>query len=141
LKRTPDHEEKMPAAAPEQTEACRIEEDGDDLVIRVPRSVVSRERVQALLDALVPGQVHGRTPANEEDAAQVTDEIRRAVWELLSAASVAGTAADGGETAAVGLPDEKLEQLYFMSRVERGLRQIDAGEFVSHEEAKRRFGR
>jgi predicted transcriptional regulator len=141
MESTPDGEEKMPAAAPEQTEVYRIEEDGDDLVIRVPRSVVSRERVQALLDALEPGQVHGRTPANEKDAARVTDEIRRAVWELLGTASTAGPAVDDGETAAVGLPDEKLEQLHFMSRVERGLRQIDAGEFVSHEEAKRRLGR
>jgi hypothetical protein len=141
MESTPDREEKMPAAAPEQAEVYRIEEDGDDLVIRVPRSVVSRQRVQALLDALVPGQGHGRIPPNEEDAAQITDDLRRAVWELLGSASAAGIGADGGEAATVGLPDDKLGQLYFMSRVERGLRQIDAGEFVSHEEAKRRFGR
>jgi hypothetical protein len=141
MESTPDGEEKMPAAAPEQTEVCRVEEDGDDLVIRVPRSVVSRERVQALLDALAPGRVHSRTPANEEDAARITDEIRRAVWELLGAASAAGPTPDSGETGAAGLPEEKLEQLHFMSRVERGLRQIEAGELVSHEEAKRRFGR
>lgn len=37
--------------------------------------------------------------------------------------------------------EEMMEKLYFLSKVERGLRQIDAGEVVSHEEAKRRFGR
>ena len=37
--------------------------------------------------------------------------------------------------------EEMMEKLYFLSKVERGLRQIDAGQVVSHEEAKRRFGR
>ena len=37
--------------------------------------------------------------------------------------------------------EEMMERLYFLSKVERGLRQIDAGQVVSHEEAKRRFGR
>lgn len=37
--------------------------------------------------------------------------------------------------------EEMMEKLYFLSKVERGLRQIDAGQVVSHEEARRRFGR
>ena len=37
--------------------------------------------------------------------------------------------------------EEMMEKLYFLSKVERGLRQIEAGQVVSHEEAKRRFGR
>ena len=37
--------------------------------------------------------------------------------------------------------EEMMEKLYFLSKVERGLRQIDVGQVVSHEEAKHRFGR
>ena len=37
--------------------------------------------------------------------------------------------------------EEMMEKLYLLSKVERGLRQIDTGQVVSHEEAKRRFGR
>ncbi len=33
-----------------------------------------------------------------------------------------------------------MEKLYFLSKVRRGLRQIDAGQVVSREEAKRRSG-
>lgn len=132
METTPDREEKMPAAAPEQAEVYRIEEDGDDLVIRIPRSVASRERVERLLGTLEFEQV---------DEAGAHGEIEGAVWELLGRGSDAGTAVNTGETAAVGLPDEPAEHLYFMSKVERGLRQIEAGQFVSHEEAKRRFGR
>ena len=37
--------------------------------------------------------------------------------------------------------EEVMERLYFMHKVERGLRQIAAGQVVSHEEAKRRLKR
>jgi hypothetical protein len=37
--------------------------------------------------------------------------------------------------------EEMMERLYFLSKVERGFQQIEAGQSVSHEEAKRRFGR
>ena len=36
--------------------------------------------------------------------------------------------------------EEAMERLYFLSKVERGLEQADAGKTVSHEEAKRRIG-
>jgi predicted transcriptional regulator len=35
--------------------------------------------------------------------------------------------------------EEIMEKLYLLAKVERGLRQIDAGEGVPHEEAKRRI--
>ena len=43
-----------------------------------------------------------------------------------------------------GLPEDAtvedaMEQLYFLAKVEEGLRQAEAGETVSHEEAKRRI--
>jgi predicted transcriptional regulator len=37
--------------------------------------------------------------------------------------------------------DEIIDQLHFLAKVDRGLRQIEDGQEVSHEEAKRRFGR
>lgn len=42
-----------------------------------------------------------------------------------------------------GLPDDAtvegaMERLYFLAKVEEGLRQAEAGQVVSHEEAKRR---
>ncbi|MEW5929220.1 MAG: hypothetical protein AB1941_17325 [Gemmatimonadota bacterium] len=37
--------------------------------------------------------------------------------------------------------DAVMERLYFLHKVERGLRQIEDGQTVSHEEAKRRLGR
>jgi len=36
--------------------------------------------------------------------------------------------------------DDAIERLVFMARVEEGLAQLDAGQGISHEEIKRRFG-
>jgi len=43
-----------------------------------------------------------------------------------------------------GLPEDAtvedaIEQFYFLAKVDEGLRQVDAGETMSHEEAKRRI--
>lgn len=43
-----------------------------------------------------------------------------------------------------GLPEDAtvedvMEQLYFLAKVEEGVRQADAGQTMSHEEAKRRL--
>jgi predicted transcriptional regulator len=37
--------------------------------------------------------------------------------------------------------EQVMEELYFLTKVRRGLSQIEAGQVVSDEEAKRRFGR
>jgi hypothetical protein len=36
--------------------------------------------------------------------------------------------------------DDAIERLVFLARLEEGLSQLDAGQGVSHEEVKRRFG-
>jgi predicted transcriptional regulator len=36
--------------------------------------------------------------------------------------------------------EEAMERLYFLSKVERGLEQADAGKTLSHEEVRRRLG-
>jgi predicted transcriptional regulator len=35
--------------------------------------------------------------------------------------------------------EQAMERLYFLAKVEEGLRQADAGEVVSHDEARRRL--
>lgn len=37
--------------------------------------------------------------------------------------------------------EEVMEKLYFLTKVRRGLAQIESGQVVSHEEARRRLGR
>jgi predicted transcriptional regulator len=36
--------------------------------------------------------------------------------------------------------EEAMERLYFLSKIERGLEQADAGKTISHEEVRRRLG-
>lgn len=35
--------------------------------------------------------------------------------------------------------EDAMERLYFLAKVERGLDQVEQGQFVSHDEIKRRF--
>ncbi len=35
--------------------------------------------------------------------------------------------------------EDAMERIYFLSKIERGLEQLDRGEVVEHEEVKRRF--
>lgn len=84
MESTPDREEKVPTAAPEETvsqPAYRIEEDGNDLVVRVPKSLASRERVSRFLDLLEFEQLRSRSELTEEDAAELAAEVKHAVWE------------------------------------------------------------
>ena len=146
---TPDREENMPTAAPEQigsAPAYEISEDGGDLVIRIPTSVVTRDRLERLLDRIQFEHLGGRSqPA--ESVAELAGKVRHAVRErIFSHTRAAANVGEHPDDPAVGPNgqagmDDQLEQLYFMTKVERGLRQIDTGRFVSHEEAKRRFGR
>ena len=36
--------------------------------------------------------------------------------------------------------EEAMERLYFLSKIERGLQEADAGKTISHEEVRRRLG-
>lgn len=80
----PDREEIMSIAAPEQAawqSAYQIEEDGDDLVIRIPKSLASRDRVQRFLDRIEFEQLRSQSQLTPEDAAELTTEVKRAVAE------------------------------------------------------------
>ena len=55
--------------------------------------------------------------------AKVKERILEAVRELPEDATI----------------EEAMERLYFIAKVEKGLRQTEAGETMSHEDAKRRL--
>ncbi len=80
----PDREEIMPIAAPEQLawqSAYRIEEDGDNLVIRIPKSLANRDRVERLLDWIQFEELRSRSQLTPETAAELAAEVKRAVAE------------------------------------------------------------
>lgn len=80
----PDREEIMSIVAPEQAawqSAYQIEEDGDDLVIRIPKSLASRDRVQRFLDRIEFEQLRSQSQLTPEVAAELTAEVKRAVAE------------------------------------------------------------
>jgi hypothetical protein len=134
---TPDREEKMATAAPEATwtTACQLEEEGEDFVLRIPRWMVTREQVQRFLNRLKfqfasreerePGDVEELLRKSERFTPLTTQERALRAIERLPADATVG---------------EMMDQLHFLARIERGLHQIETGQVVSHEEAKRRFG-
>jgi|GEM_PF-836893 len=80
----PDREENMPVAAtPDAASptAYRIEEDEDDLIFRIPKTLATRERVSRFLDWLEFEQLRSRSELAQEDAAELAAEVKRAVWE------------------------------------------------------------
>lgn len=132
---TPDREEKMTTAAPETTlpPAYQVDEDGEDLVLRIPKSMVTREQVQRFLDRLK--FEYARSESEPED---LEEFFRHRVGLPLSTRERALRAIEHlPEDAGI---DEVMNRLYFLSAIERGLKQIETGQVVSHEEAKRRFG-
>lgn len=80
----PDREERMPVAAiPDAASptAYRIDEEGDDLIVRVPKTLATRERVSRFLDWLEFEQLRSQSQLTEEDAAEFAAEVKHAVWE------------------------------------------------------------
>lgn len=140
---TPDREENMLAEALESAEAraaYRIESTDDEIVVRIRRGTVREEWIFRLLALLEP-------ELTEEEERELADGSDRPGREKLRhRAGTAGSARQQALDALQQLPaeasvDDMMEKLYFMSKVQRGLQQIEAGQVVSHEEAKRRFGR
>lgn len=58
-----------------------IDEDADDLIVRVPKSLASRERISRFLDWLEFQQLRSSSELTEEDAAELAAEVKHAVWE------------------------------------------------------------
>jgi hypothetical protein len=145
----PDREEQMPITAPEITSqpAYRVDSSEDEVVVRFRRGGLSDEQILRFLALVDLDAVRQESQLTEEDAMALGEEINHAVWEQAShRVGSAGNARERALDVIRQLPpeasvEEMMEKLYFLSKVERGLRQIDAGQVVSHEEAKRRFGR
>lgn len=79
----PDREESMPTAALEETiahPAYQIEEDGKDLVIRIPASAVTRERLERFLDWIQFESLKSRSHLTEADVAELAGEVKHAVY-------------------------------------------------------------
>lgn len=64
--------------------AYRIEDDGDDFVIRIPKSMVSRDRLQRFLDSVELEHLVSKSQLTAEDAAALAAEVKPAVWEKVS---------------------------------------------------------
>lgn len=78
----PDREEIMPTAALERAApAFQIEEDGDDLVVRIPKSLASRDRLERWLAWMELEEIASRSQLTEEAAHELASEVKRAVWE------------------------------------------------------------
>jgi hypothetical protein len=81
--RHPDPEESMPTAALEEMiaqPAYQVEEDGKDLVVRIPASAVTRERLERFLDWIQFESLKSRSQLTEADAAELAREVKHAVY-------------------------------------------------------------
>lgn len=147
---TPDREESMLAEAMEEIDVqapYRIESTDDEFVVRIRRSVASEEQVRRHLALMVIESISQKSQLTEEDALALGKEVNRAVSERMRHRfDAAGSTKEKALHVLQQLPadasvEDMIEKLYFISKVERGLQQIEAGQVVPHEEAKRRFGR
>lgn len=134
---TPDREERMFAQAPETlTPAYQVEEDSEDFVLRIPRWMVTREQVQRFLNRLKFQFAGSESDPAPEDVEEFLRQYERFVplsTQERALRAIERLPADAGV-------DEMMNQLHFLASVERGLKQIETGQVVSHDEAKRRFG-
>lgn len=79
---TPDREEKMATAAPEitWTPAYQLDEDEEAFVIRVPKSMVTRDRIQRFLDSVEFEHLTSKSQMTEEEAEELAREVKHAVY-------------------------------------------------------------
>lgn len=79
---TQDREEEMATAAPEitWTPAYQVDEDEESFVLRIPKSMVTREQVQRFLDRLEFEQLRSKSQLTPEDAEELAREVKHAVY-------------------------------------------------------------
>ena len=63
--------------------AYRIDFDGDDIVLRMRADSMSRDDLSNFLDRILLEQLRRRASLNDEQIAELADELDRAVWERL----------------------------------------------------------
>jgi hypothetical protein len=84
MKRTPDHEDRMLAEALDEIEAqaaYRIESTDDEIVVRIPRGIVSEEQLERYLALMVLDALRQKSQLTEDDALQLGKDVNRVVWE------------------------------------------------------------
>lgn len=80
----PGHEETMPAAAtpePALQAPYSIDEDENDLIVRVPKWLVSRDRMLRFLELMEFKELRSRSELTEAEVAELSAEVKRAVAE------------------------------------------------------------
>jgi hypothetical protein len=65
------------------TAAYRLDYEDDDLVIRIPSALLSRDRVSQFLDYLILEQGSRELGLSEDEIAGLAREAKRSTWERL----------------------------------------------------------
>jgi hypothetical protein len=65
------------------TPAYRIDIEEQEIVVRLPRTLLNREEVSTFLDYLELQAVRRRSELSQEQAETLAEEIDRSTWELL----------------------------------------------------------
>jgi hypothetical protein len=67
------------------TPAYRIDIEGQEIVVRLPRSLLNRDEVSTFLDYLELQAIRRRSELSQEQAEALAEEIDRSTWEAVRA--------------------------------------------------------
>jgi len=75
----------MPSGSVKRVDAAayRLDFEDDDLVIRIPSTLLSRDRVSQFLDYLILEQGSGELNVPDEKIAEWAAEAKRSAWQRL----------------------------------------------------------
>jgi hypothetical protein len=65
------------------TPAYRIDFEEQEIVVRLPRTLLNRDEVSKFLDYLELQAIRRRSELSQEQAETLAEEIDRSTWELL----------------------------------------------------------
>jgi hypothetical protein len=60
-----------------------VDYDGDDIVLRMPADLISRDDLSDFLDRMLLERLRRRASLTDEQIAELADEVDGAVWERL----------------------------------------------------------
>ena len=63
--------------------AYRVDYDGDDIVVRMRADLLSREDLSDFLDRMLMERLRRRASLNDDQIAELADEVDAAMWERL----------------------------------------------------------
>ncbi|HKP76639.1 MAG TPA: hypothetical protein VJT67_14010 [Longimicrobiaceae bacterium] len=74
----------MPSTPAKRAEpAYRVDYEDEDLVIRIPSTLISRDRVSQFLDYLILEQGSRELNLSDEEIAELAAEAKRSSWQRL----------------------------------------------------------